>query len=280
MKLRKTCEYAGDVVPGSAAADPSVDGRLQQLERLLNVVAPGSRESSSSTSSTRTLPAIPGPDQAFPRAFFLDAESFSPVPNNALAPPPQSPLRQAALEYLGHDYAAVCTAYFAATHTWLPILSRKRLMHELSGHSPGDASTLLLILCMKLCVMDVGTQSPPQDNVVYLQARHLCSATEMAGYVSLRLLQCLTLLSLYELSHAIFPAASLTASRAARLGILMGLHGKSSDAHLFKPPDTWTLREEQRRAWWAVFILDRYGSSMFLHAWNYLGTACPSSSRV
>jgi hypothetical protein len=135
------------------------------------------------------------------------------------------------------------------------MISRKRLVFELNAQSPDDACLMLLVLCIKLCIMD--TEHPPKELPLYAVARSLCSAAETGGFVSLRLLQSLVLLAVYELSHAIYPAAFLTLGRAARLGMLMGFHDRKAAQQLFKPAETWTLREEQRRTWWAIFILDR-----------------------
>lgn len=149
----------------------------------------------------------------------------------------------------------IVSAYFSSVHTWLPMISRKRLVFELNAQSPDDACIMLLVLCIKLCITNL--EHDPKELPLYTVARSLCSAAEMGGFVSLRLLQSLVLLAVYELSHAIYPAAFLTLSRAARLGMLMGFHDRKASQQLFKPAETWTLREEQRRTWWAIFILDR-----------------------
>jgi hypothetical protein len=87
-------------------------------------------------------------------------------------------------------------------------------------------------------------------------AKTLCAAAESAGLVSLRLAQSLVLLALYEACQAIYPACYLTISRAARLGILMSWHDRDAQ-QLFKFADSWSKREEQRRTWWTIFVLDR-----------------------
>jgi hypothetical protein len=50
-------------------------------------------------------------------------------------------------------------------------------------------------------------------------------------------------------------------------GLIMGLHDRKHAPQLFKEPDTWTLREEERRTWWAAIILDRYIRHLEVH--NY-----------
>jgi hypothetical protein len=137
----------------------------------------------------------------------------------------------------------------------MPMLSRKRLFKELNS-DPADADGCLaiLLLCMKaLCNKD---EVCAIDSPWYLLARSLCSEAESAGFLSLRLVQSLILLAAYEYSHAIYPCAYSTLGRASRLGMLLGLHDRKNN-ELFKPAETWTLREEQRRTWWAIFLLDR-----------------------
>jgi hypothetical protein len=73
----------------------------------------------------------------------------------------------------------------------------------------------------------------------------------------------LILITVYEFSHAIYPAAYLTIGRAARLATLMGWHDRTAQ-QLFSHPETLTHREEQRRTWWAMFILDRQANVSWL----------------
>ncbi|KPM43970.1 hypothetical protein AK830_g2628 [Neonectria ditissima] len=241
-------------------SNPNVDGRLAHLEQLLNINSFSSPENSTA-SGTSGLPAIHGfptihgPTHPFPSAFFLDSDFFTPLRETALAQCARSPMHRMAADHLGLDLETTCEGYFSSVHTWLPIISRKRIMYEFSTDPPDDVCFMLLLLCMRLCTSNGETQ--PKDSASYRLAKSLCSAAEMEGYVSIRLLQSLTLLAVYEYSHGIHPAAFLTISRAARLGILMGFHDRKASTRLFKMPETWTLREEQRRTWWAIFILDR-----------------------
>lgn len=199
---------------------------------------------------------IQGPITPFPPEFFLDQDHSSPLMMNALAPSRQSSVARIASDYLESDRLALCERYFTSFHTWLPIISKKRIMHELrETHTEHDSSCHeLLLLCMKLCTMTPSNQ--PAESDLYILTRSLCSSVESAGFVCLQLIQCLVLLTAFELSHAIYPAAYLTIGRAARLGLLAGLSRRQIQP-LFKPAETWTLREEQRRTWWAVFVLER-----------------------
>lgn len=198
---------------------------------------------------------IQGPITPFPPEFFLDQDHLSPLMTNALAPSRQSSVKRIASDYLESDRLALCERYFTSFHTWLPIISKKRIMHEVREvHTEHDSCHELLLLCMKLCTMTPSNQ--PAESDLYILTKSLCSSVESAGFVCLQLVQCLVLLTAFELSHAIYPAAYLTIGRAARLGLLMGLYRRQTQP-LFKPAETWTLREEQRRTWWSVFVLER-----------------------
>ena len=97
----------------------------------------------------------------------------------------------------------------------------------------------------------------PATSVLYCMAKGFYSRMEHHGLLSLQLLQSAILIAVYEIGHAIYPASYLSISHVARFGIMMGFHCKYA-AQLFKEPETWTYREEERRAWWAIVILDRY----------------------
>ncbi|UPL00842.1 hypothetical protein LCI18_011776 [Fusarium solani-melongenae] len=254
IRLHKLCEYPEGAIPNTIP-NIAVDDRLRHLEQLLNVNSISPPEASISP-SLDFFPSIQGPTSSFPLPFFLDNDLFAPFRESALAQSTQSSLPQICSEYLAHDSMESVSTFFSTVHKWLPMISRKRLVFELNAQSPDDSCLMLLVLCIKLCITD--TEHQPKDLPLYAVARSLCSAAETGGFVSLRLLQALVLLAVYELSHAIYPAAFLTLGRAARLGMLMGFYDRKDAQQLFKPAETWSLREEQRRTWWAIFILDRF----------------------
>lgn len=156
------------------------------------------------------------------------------------------------------DIQAVVGAYFASVHTWLPFVSKKRLqqnLHYLLNELGADLA--LLFVCMKLI-----TQPPPQGSdtpitSLYWTAKQFYSMVEANNTYSVYLIQAAILLALYEISHAIYPAAYLSTGTCARLGHAMGLHEKKHTQQMLRRPDTWTEQEEIRRVWWAVIILDR-----------------------
>lgn len=184
----------------------------------------------------------------------MDRALFSSIEHDTLRLAVQSPRDFIATSNLSLDHVAISHEYFATIHQWLPFISQKRLLGSW-GAADSDTCDTLLILCMRLNTME---GSPASENsIVYTVAKSLCAVTEANGVVTLRFLQSLVLLCLFEISHAIYPAAYLTVGRAARLGILMGFHKPLRVVRLFKLPRSFTVQEEQRRTWWTIFILDR-----------------------
>ncbi|KEY73958.1 hypothetical protein S7711_09454 [Stachybotrys chartarum IBT 7711] len=247
VRLGKECDYS-DSMP--------TDNIISPHEERLPYASQSPRTAETLLPRIGFRDHVQGSKSPFPPEFFLDQDHLSPLMTNALAPSSQSSVRRIASEYLESDGLAVCERYFTSFHTWLPVISKKRIMHELrEPDTERDSCHELLLLCMKLCTTTPGNQ--PAESDLYILTRSLCSSVESAGFVCLQLIQCLVLLTAFELSHAIYPAAYLTIGRAARLGLLTGLCRQQSQP-LFNPAETWTLREEQRRTWWAVFVLERF----------------------
>ncbi|KAF4448915.1 hypothetical protein F53441_7739 [Fusarium austroafricanum] len=232
-RLSKRCEYADFATPLSSDSSPP-----KVLEPI------------------NQSPLVSFQNQPFPLAFFLDPNLFTPLnASNALAPGPRLDLQQMIAEHIAPgDFPALYQDYFSSVHEWLPMISRKRLTY--TDPFSQDACHDLVLLCMQICTIRLNSQ-PPSQHPLYNLAKSLCSSAESAGLVSLRLVQALVLLAVYESSHAIYPACYLTIGRAAKLGMLMGWHDRDA-LQLFKLGDSWSKREEQRRTWWAIFVLDRF----------------------
>ncbi|KAL2689294.1 hypothetical protein Neosp_003347 [[Neocosmospora] mangrovei] len=223
--------------------------------RLGKVCDYSNPSSTKATEAAGLYPLFEDPSYPFPSPFFMDAHLFAPLnTTNALTRCPTQRLKLITSNHLAiEERGALHEGYFTSMHQWLPFISEKRLLD--ARLALNDACHDLLLLSMKLCTIRVES-CPASKHPLYTLTKYLSSTAENEGLVSLRLIQALTLIAVYELSHAIHPAAYLTISRAARLVILMGWHDRDAQ-QLFKSADTWRLLEEQRRTWWAVFILDR-----------------------
>ncbi|EXJ90190.1 hypothetical protein A1O1_03289 [Capronia coronata CBS 617.96] len=194
-------------------------------------------------------------------ALFLSTDSFNPLPPGSLGPKGQVPGQF--LEGL-QNVEEIRDLYFSSIHRWLPMISKARLTQ--ASNDPQlkyDGTTVLLLTCMKLV-----TTTPHRNKAfelpLYQLAKQFYFCVETAGSICIPLLQSSVLIAVYEFSQGLYPAAYLTIAQAARHGTMMGLHYRGKAARMFHEAETWTQREEERRTWWAVLLVDRY-----LHAGTY-----------
>ncbi|KAL4782340.1 hypothetical protein BJX76DRAFT_292733 [Aspergillus varians] len=193
----------------------------------------------------------------FPASFFLDSESHQQLAESQAMPIPVPMCHRDFLAPV-EDYVAMTNKYFFSIQTWMPFISEKRLARRLQERGPeADLGLALRLTCMRLVVSSPTDWEAAVSSPFYHKAKELLSVAENACLTCLDLVQGAILISVYEMGHGLYPSAFLTTSHAARLGMVLGLHDRKNAPQLFQPPDTWTLREEERRTWWAVLILDR-----------------------
>ncbi|CAH0056008.1 unnamed protein product [Clonostachys solani] len=156
----------------------------------------------------------------------------------------------------------ISTTFFRTVHRWLPIISKRGFsLHLLNPLARRRTELSLLALCMKLCC------TPPDDDAgvatrLYRAAKQFHFEVETAGTLSIHTLQANILIALYEMAHAIYPAAYLTVGACARQGLALGADKLPMDGagDGNSRTSTWQEVEERRRAWWAVLMLDRFSS--------------------
>jgi hypothetical protein len=141
----------------------------------------------------------------------------------------------------------------------MPIISKQRLyrnMHDVSS-TPG-AEFPLLILAMKVLLWNPAKQPQGADpkSQAYLNAKHAILDAVTAGVLTLQLLQAQLLIAIYELGHAVYPAANLSIGACARYGVALGLDASLRPESHKSSKDVLEL-EEKRRTWWMILILDR-----------------------
>ena len=146
---------------------------------------------------------------------------------------------------------ALAAEYFKDPDRWLPIISKIRFYGSLldvsENASPDMASVLL---AMKLLL------SIPRDTDVcselYAVAKELQLRMEITGHINIRTLQSAILITMYEIGHAIYPAACVSLSRCAQYAAVLGI-----DKTAPSQGSAWLDQEEKNRIWWAIVILDR-----------------------
>ncbi|KAK7947097.1 uncharacterized protein PG986_011418 [Apiospora aurea] len=185
-----------------------------------------------------------------PALYFLDPENSAPrLPSSPTVSLQRASSSSLLLDELWGSLDAevpearqeIVDRYFATVHRWLPILSKKQLYRTLTqqqNQRTGSRFALLLV-CMHLI-----TTRPPATPDQQQPAAAECPLP-LSSWPPMRL------------AHGIYPAAYLGAGHAARMGIMMSFHDREHCPQMFQSPATWTAREEERRAWWAVVILDR-----------------------
>jgi hypothetical protein len=208
----------------------------------------------------------------FPNAFFLDADIFRrsqleiPIPGVSIPP--------YLIELLRHieNVRDMAASFFSDIYPWMPILSKSWFCnHLLNPLSPRRADSMLLLLSVRLITWFPSTPgalgSPglgsPEDprtledprTPLYLAVKRFFLELETAGTFTLRHVQAGVLIGLYELGHAIYPAAYISVGVCARLAVALGF-----DKDIKRGTNTglsWEQTEERRRVWWAILMLDR-----------------------
>lgn len=191
----------------------------------------------------------------FPTLLFLDPEILQhgpvEIPRAAILVPAHI------LQIIGDiaDIRVVASQFFETIHTWIPFISKKRFYdHHLSTSFHSRVDLVLLCLCMKL--MTEMPPDPPRSpkTPVYYAAKHFHLEVETSGLFSTQVLQAGILLALYELGHAIYPAAFLSVGACARFAYALGINCKTVQTSKVL---TLIEGEERRRVWWAIVVLDR-----------------------
>lgn len=267
-RMSRPCDYS-DNIPNPTAEDfAMMRQKITDLEARLE----GRRSDLGWHEPLRTLSKSPGSGGSplplgghgttyFPAVFFLDAEVF--IDNQMAIPRPSIPVPQEILATLGTsilDIQDIVDRYFANIHTWLPFVSKKRL--ELTLLNPAFEMTLdlaLLLLAMKLILQVPAADMQSIRSPLYSLTKRYFALVESSGLMSLQILQANVLIAAYELGHAIYPAAYLTSGNCARWGHTLGLNDRRHAPQILKRrPGAWAELEEQKRAWWATMLLDRY----------------------
>lgn len=102
---------------------------------------------------------------------------------------------------------------------------------------------MLLLMAMQLHTQPVGNNDP-SDRELYKTTKSCSSYIEASNAFSTRLLQANLLMTLYEVSNAIFPAAYLSVGHCARLGQAMGIQDRKRAPQMLSAPSMFYLPRE------------------------------------
>lgn len=191
----------------------------------------------------------------FPGAYFLDRDVFE--KSGVTIPVAKFHLDQSILT--AFDRASeISSRYFTWIHLWMPIVSKakwKRLTGPLARPS---CDVKLLLFSMKVLLW-----TPPDQTILrqprhqdYTILKHHLSKAQEVGVLSLELLQTWILVTIYEYSHGIYPAAYISIGVCFRYSLALGIN-KQRWSEIDTTSTTSDAQEERRRVWWSVVILDR-----------------------
>lgn len=253
--MRQVCDYSDHPVTPQENEISDLRAKVQDLERLITNLSNQSSVIPTPDETISDLISETGNSSDFhTQASFLEPEIAHNC--NPGMPAANIAVPENISSILGDRVQVnqISSHYFQSTHTWMPIISKQKLSRIIAGHLRAD--TALLLLCMKL-LCHTPHESNARNAFLYTTAKQFSCSLETAGLSSLRTLQANLLISVYELGHAIYPAAYVSIGLSARQGIALGVHNHSAP-QLPRAPVKWTDWEERRRVWWLILILDRY----------------------
>ena len=264
------CEQTGRVcIYNEEATTGSVEDfhRLQtQLATLERTVARLTATSSASVRSSQSEPvnadeSASNEGNVLRFMFFFDSTTFQ--GRRCVYPMPNVPLVAAILDALGDEYESevppMLDRYFSTVHRWLPIVSKVRLQQRLPVQATDlQFGTALLLLCIKLVISKAPADGEDHSEDLYYLARTSLMNLGLAIMPSLELLQAAILVAIFELGHAMCPAAFLTVGHIVSLANTMGLDGCARAPTMLGPPQNGAELEERKRTRWAVLLLDRF----------------------
>lgn len=241
-----------------------LQNRVTELEALL-------QQKHKQTEQQAVIPSCPGqfikpsirlvyanPFEQFPALFFLDSEMFKEA--RMSIPRPSPPVPEEIYQLLGNvdGLKGITARFFTTTHTWFPILSRKRFEMMLNNLGFEPLPDVALLFCAMRLLTDEGSNCHNSTRTnSYWSVKNFAMTLEANAVMTPQLLQANVLIAVYELGHAIYPAAYLSIGKCATLGKAFGLDNRKDAPQMLRRYGAWTELEELRRLWWAILLLDR-----------------------
>lgn len=170
-------------------------------------------------------------------------------------------ITQEALKIFGttENVLKTAEAYFNLTYSCLPFIGKEAFRKRASSiWTVPRGEFAMLAICMHTVLQPFSnTITGPIESPAYGVAKSMLALVESANLLTLEIIQSRILLCLYEMGHAIQPAAMLSLTAAASAGVALGICKPCARQNLHVD-DHWHKSEEERRVWWTIFILDRF----------------------
>ena len=159
----------------------------------------------------------------------------------------------------GLQLRKAAATYFRTVHTWLPVVSETAYYAQLSRFrveaAPSDFSVLTLCISL-VCAIPVDGEISLQTRRLYILIKSLVAMLEAMGMNSLAMLQGRLLLTTFEIGHAIYPSAYISAGANIQAAVALGASA-TSFADLSKAFPDPQLAEEARQTWRGIVITNR-----------------------
>lgn len=142
--------------------------------------------------------------------------------------------------------------FMVTVDPWVPFIPLEELQTRLlSESSELKGEDVLLLAGIKLNTLPLPESQPV--NKAYLAVKSNFVSAEIYGTLSVRLLQALILLLIYEYGHGIYPSAYTTLGSCARYLAALDIETGTDRDYL----NDWRDGEARRRLWWFVYVMDR-----------------------
>lgn len=265
-RLSRACIY-GDTSPSPQDEIRALHARIAELEAALaskrsepEPEQPIQIPSPSQTFTSLARNVNTNPLQRFPAVFFLDFEIFQEGKMNITFPEVPIPDDIYAVLQDISGLRRIAGLYFCNTHVWFPILCRKRFEVMLDSDNFTPPPDLALLFAVMFLLNDEASNCRASTRTsIYWNIKHFANVLEANTIVTPEVSQAYILLTLYELGHAIYPAAYLSLGKCATMAKALGLDDRENAPQMKRRYGSWAKLEELRRIWWAVVLLDRYG---------------------
>lgn len=229
---------------------------LQKNQQIVQLTSPPCERKELCNPAARVFNS--NPFEVFPSLFFLDHEIFNEA--RPSIPQPRPGIPDGVYRIMGSidQLKSIASYWFTTIHTWFPILSKKRIELLLADLGFEPAPDVALLFSTMQLLTDEGTKcGPTMRNDTYWTVKNYAVTLEAYAVMTPQLLQSKVLIALYEIGHAIYPAAYLSIGSCATFGKALGLDNRKNSPQMLRRFGAWAEMEELRRLWWAVLILDR-----------------------
>lgn len=263
-RMSRECDYSNDTFSLSGENAQALQNRISELENLLlqreqqleqvslhmcqpkEVTNPVARHLNSN------------PFEQFPALFFLDYDIFKEA--RMTIPKPSPPVPEEIYQMLGSvdGLRRIASLFFVDVHPWFPLLCQKRFELLLGDPAFVPSPDMALLFAAMNLLTDGGSNSLQSiKSTLYWGVKNYSVVLEANAVMTPQLIQAKMLITVYELAHAIYPAAYLSVGNCVVLCKAYGLDNRKEAPQMLRRYGAWAEIEELRRLWWAGLVLDR-----------------------